>query len=200
MGPIQWSRKVLLVVFIYRLPARRIPVLRDLFLEYRSPVSDGRQTKSVANTPQVSECDVPTHPHATHKYRHTDTHIMGTSHHAHITAHIGDCDHLRFQSQISICGGSALSFTWRHWKCTTFSVVTCSIRSNLGLFVVRPENLAICAIWASNVECVSSSFCAMCLERVPCAGWDDPFETTFWSWGNLRLPKFHGVVFRGYIS
>ena len=49
----------------------------------------------------------------------------------------------------------------------------------------------------SNVESVSSSFCPMCLQRLPCAEWDDPFETTFWSWGNLRLPALHGVVPRG---
>ena len=58
-------------------------------------------------------------------------------------------------------------------------------------------HLAICAIWGSNVEGVSSSFCAMCLERLPCAEWDAPFETTFWSWSNLRLPALHDVVPRG---
>ena len=78
-------------------------------------------------------------------------------------------------------------------KCTAFSIVTFSIRSNLGLFAVR-QTFGHCRHLGSNVEGVSSSFCAMCLERVPCVEWDDPFETTFWSWGNLRLPALHGVL------
>ena len=32
------------------------------------------------------------------------------------------------------------------------------------------------------------------LERLPRAEWDDPFGTTFWSLGNLRLAALHGVV------
>ena len=65
--------------------------------------------------------------------------------------------------------------------------------------------LASCAIaptrgQSCNVFPWSSRGRGAFLERLPRAEWDDPFETTFWSLGNLRLPALHGVVPRGYIS
>ena len=49
-------------------------------------------------------------------------------------------------------------------------------------------------------DSVPVMWCNAFLERLLRAEWDGPFETTFWSLGNLRLPALHGVVPRGYIS